>query len=75
MQKINKLFFLIKLRIKFKQKILNINKMFKIRENILNIVIMQKKNSKRNRENNNNLNFNFNFNSTRRKKLKNNNKL
>ena len=48
--------------------------MFKSRKNILNIIIMQKKNLKHNRENNNNSNFNFNFNLICRKKLKNNNK-
>ena len=58
----------------FKQKILNINSVFKTRKSILSVVIMQKKNLKRNRENNNNSNFNFNFNSTRCKKSKNNNK-
>ena len=58
----------------FKQKILDIDSVLKIRESILSIVIMQKKNLKRNRESNDNLNFNFNFNSICRKKSKNDNK-
>ena len=58
-------YFLIKLRSKFKQKIFDTNNVLKTRENILNIVIMQKKNLKRTRENNDNNNLNSNNNSNR----------
>ena len=62
-EKIHKTFiFFVKLRFEFKQKILNIDNVSNIRKNILNVVIMQKKNLKRQRENNDNLNFNQNRN-------------
>ena len=51
-------FFFVKFRHEFKQKILNIDNVLKIKKNILNIVIMQKKNLKRQRIDNDNLNFN-----------------
>ena len=58
-------FFLFKFRSNFKQKILNINNVFNTRKKILKIVIMQKKNLKRNRENDEHSNFNLNSNSNR----------
>ena len=68
--------FLIKLRSKFKQKILETNNVSETRESILNVVIMQKKNLKRTRENDDNNNSNSNINSNRNqskpKNLKNN---
>ena len=47
-EKIYKTFiFFVKFRFEFKQKILNIDNVSNIRKNILNVVIMQKKNLKR----------------------------
>ena len=69
-------YFLIKFRSKFKQKILDTNNVSEIRENILNVVIMQKKNLKRTREsdddNNSNSNNNSNCNQFTFKNFKNN---
>ena len=65
-------FFLFKLRSNFKQKILNIDSVLNTRKKFLKIVIMQKKNLKRNRENDEHSNFNSNSNSNRDQlKLKN----
>ena len=44
---------------------MNINNVLNIRKKFLKIVIMQKKNLKRNRESNEHLNFNLNSNSNR----------
>ena len=52
-----------KLRSNFKQKILNIDNVFNTCEKILKIVIIQKKNLKRNHENDEHSNFNLNSNS------------
>ena len=63
LKKIYKTFiFFVKFRFEFKQKILSIDNVSNIRKNILNIVIMQKKNLKRQRENDDNSNFNQNRN-------------
>ena len=62
-EKIHKTFiFFVKFRFEFKQKILNIDNVSNTRKNILSVVIMQKKNLKRQRENNDNSNFNQNRN-------------
>ena len=58
-------YFLIKFRSKLKQKIFDTNNVSKIRENILNVAIMQKKNLKRTRENDDDNNSNSNFNQNR----------
>ena len=47
------------------KKILNIDNVFNIRKKILKVVIIQKKNLKRNRESNEHSNFNLNSNSNR----------
>ena len=54
-----------KFRSNFKQKILNIDNVFDIREKNLKVVIIQKKNLKRNCEDDEHSNFNLNLNSNR----------
>ena len=46
-EKIHKMFFFVKFRHEFKQKIFNIENVSNIRKNILKVVIMQKKFLKR----------------------------
>ena len=71
-EKIHKTFiFFAKFRSELKQKILNIDNVSNTRENILNVVIMQKKNLKRQRENDDNSNFNQNRNDEKFKNFEN----
>ena len=71
-EKIHKAFiFFVKFRFELKQKILNIDNVSNIRKNILNVVIMQKKNLKRQRENDDISNFNQNRNDEKFKNFEN----
>ena len=71
-EKIHKTFiFFVKFRFELKQKILNIDNVSNIRKHILSVVIMQKKNLKRQRENNDTSNFNQNRNDEKFKNFEN----
>ena len=70
-KKYKAIFFLIKFKLKFKNKILNINNIFKLKEEILIIIIMQKNILNRNRAEDefNNQNSFKNFNESKKRKF------